>query len=906
MQKKYLLGGLGLLLHLTSMGQAGGTLDGIVQNNKGVVLPGALVSIKGTYLVDGTDEKGQFHLKGTFAQPVMLVVSYVGYETQEFPYNPERSTVPITLIPSNELNEVIVAASRVEENLGQVPVTVDKLNARQVANITTPDLVTGLARLQGVDVSNSSMLSGSFTTRGFSSTSGERVVQLADYFPTLSPGLSFTIGNLSGLPTLDIASVEIVHGAASALYGANALNGVMLLNSKNPFFDQGLTVRLRGGTRNLLDGQFRYAVKLSDRIAFKISGGALEADDFVANNRDALVLASVGNNSIDSPLGYNAVNRYGDLGYTYTSTSLTGKALVGKTVYLPGFSEADLLQNDTKARNYKVSPSVSILLANNVKATAAYFYTNYAGIFQNTARYALKNAGAHQGRLSVEGSNWVVRGFVNREFSGKNNSQDDGSYNLTSLGTYLQGQQAVDPATGAPLPYTYAQRYFTTFGAAYDNAIATGSTPDAAALKARNVATTSAPLLQPGTDAFNRARTQLINDATPGRGAHLITRSTLAEANGQYHFSTKVVDLLVGGAYRQYILDSDGSLFQDEKDGPHLHNYEYGGYGQASKSFLDNRLKLAATGRLDHFKNFGSAFSPRGSVVYSAGENKQHNFRASFSRAFRSPTQVDQYVRLEQNQLIALGNVGNGFTGYQIGVLTRPAGVPLSQYALYIPKLKLEQVNTFEVGYRAQLTDKLNVDAEYYYNIYNNFVATKLIIANTDGSATTPTQLAVSAGTGFQNTTRIIAVSANVDQHIRTQGAGLTLTYTVLPSLTLNGNYSYTELLTRELFTDTYSLFNTPKHKFNLGFDARPLNSRLDLNVNYRWNSSYYYESTFAVGTLPVGQTFDAQVGYTLPKLRTTLQAGGTNLFNTSNFQAYGAASYGRIAYLGLLFNLPK
>ena len=84
-----------------------------------------------------------------------------------------------------------------------------------------------------------------------------------------------------------MASVEIVHGPASALYGANAFNGVLLTNSKDPFKDPGLTVRLRGGNRNLLDGQLRYAVKMGERVAFKIAGGATVADDFIADNKDA-------------------------------------------------------------------------------------------------------------------------------------------------------------------------------------------------------------------------------------------------------------------------------------------------------------------------------------------------------------------------------------------------------------------------------------------------------------------------------------------------------------------------------------------------------------------------------------------------------------------------------------------
>lgn len=914
MQKNYVLAGLGLLLHYSSLGQTMETLDGTVQNNNGVLLPGALVAVKGTYLVDGTNEKGQFHLKGSFAQNVVLVVSYVGYETQEFAYRPDRAAIPITLLPSHELSEVVVAASRVEENLGQAPVTIEKLNQRQVENLTTPDLVAGLARIRGIDVSSSSMLNGSFTTRGFNSTGGERVIQLTDYFPTLSPGLSANFGNLTGLPVLDVASVEVVHGASSALYGANAFNGVLLLNSKNPFLDQGLSVRLRGGNRNLLDGQLRYAVKLSERVAFKIAGGALQANDFVADNQDATSLAiEPNNNPMGSNLGYDAVNRYGDISNTF----VTG-ALAGKTVFLPGYSEADLLQNDTKAHSYKVVPTLSVLLTNRIKATAFYSYTHLSGIYQNGTRYAQKNSGQNMGALTVEGSNWVVRGSLAKEFSGTHDPQGDGPYNLGLLGSYLQTQAisgaGTNPSTGHP--YTYAERYFGTYAGAYEAAVQAGSSPDAAALAARSYANTNAPLLRPGTETFNTARNQLIHSTTPGNGARLLSRSLLANANAQYHFQTKVVDLVVGGDYRQYILDSDGTLFTDEKDGDHLHNYEYGGYAQASKSFLDNRFKLAVAGRLDHFKNFGSAVSPRASAVYSAGENKQHNFRASYSRAFRSPTQADQYVRLDVGRTILLGNIGQGYQGYSTSVAAQMPGIlypgkeaELTKYQVNIAKLKLEQVNTFEVGYRAALVNKLSLDAEYYYNSYDNFIGGQGFIGNTDGSRPTTAQLAAAATAQFQNTllpTRIILISTNVDQRVRSHGAGLTLTYNVLPTLTVTGNYSYNELLTKELKENVFSFFNTPKNKFNLGVDTRLLDKRLSINANYRWNSAYLYESTFATGMLPVSQTFDAQVGYTLPQLHTTLQAGGTNLFDTHNLQAYGAANYGRIAYVGLLFDLSK
>ena len=128
------------------------------------------------------------------------------------------------------------------------------------------------------------------------------------------PSLSSNFGNLPGIPVLDVASVGIVHGPASALYGANAFNGVLLTNSKDAFRGLGLTVRLRGANCDMLAGQPRDAVKLTDRIAFKISGGAIWATDFVADNQHATPrLIEPGDKPTASNLGCAAVSRCGDV-----------------------------------------------------------------------------------------------------------------------------------------------------------------------------------------------------------------------------------------------------------------------------------------------------------------------------------------------------------------------------------------------------------------------------------------------------------------------------------------------------------------------------------------------------------------------------------------------------------------
>lgn len=896
-------------LSASSYAQGLQVVNGTVQTEAGAPLPGATVFFKGTYTGSSTNEEGQFEVKGDFSKGVQtLSVSFLGYETQELPITGPDNALVVTLRPSAVLDQVVVAASRVEESIGQVPVTIEKLDQRQVEQLTTPDLVAGLGRFKGIDISSSSMLATSFSTRGFNSSRSERVIQLADYMDTQLPSLSSNFGNLLGMPVLDVASVEIVHGPASALYGANAFNGVLLTNSKDPFLAPGLTVRLRGGNRRLLDGQLRYAVKIGDRVAFKISGGAVRANDFLANNLDATSSqVEPNNNAVGSGLGYDAVSRYGDIGNTFTAS---GGALAGKTVFLPGYTERQLVAGDSTTNSYKIAPSLSVLLSNRVKATADYRYANTTSTYQSGSRYRFVNSGAHQARLQLEGNNWFVRGFTTRDYSGSRDPQTDGSYNLGFLGAFLQTQQAVG-VNGTPLvdangrPVSYAQRYFGTYAGRYNTAVASGQSPDAAALTARAFADTNAPLLRPGTPEFDAARNKIIHDPTPGQGARLVIRSILNEGSGQYTFRNDFADVTVGAAYRQFLLGSDGSLFEDTRDGDRIQNYEYGAYAQASKTLLNDHLKLAAAGRVDNFKNFGTAFSPRASAVYSLGTDKLQNFRVSYSRAFRAPTQNDQYIKLDVGRAILLGNVGNGFQGYTVNVLRGGAGnSPTDANNVYrTDKLRLEEVNSAEVGYRAQIAKKLYVDVDYFYNVYNNFIATQNFVGHLDRTPlVNPAELATTNLPG--SNVRVIQIATNVDQRVQSQGAGLTLSYAFAPALTVSGNYSYNQLITKDFKVGTQSFFNTPKHKYNLALDGQALNRTLSYNVNYRWAEAFLYESTFATGTVPTAQTVDAQVGYLIKPLHLTAQAGVTNLFDARNLQVYGAPNFGRLGYFGLLFDI--
>lgn len=883
------------------------TLTGSVLTDTGEGLPGATVLLKGTYLAAPTNGSGQFLIKvpATRSFPLVVATSYVGYETQYDTLFSTETPLRIVLAPSFTLvNEVVVSASRREERALRAPVTVDKLSAAAVARLTQSDLIQGLARQKGVDVTTSGMFMSSMSTRGFGGATSERLVQLVDYMDTQSPSLNINAGNALGLPEVDIANVEVLHGPSSALYGANAFNGVVLTTSKDPFLYEGLSVRLRGGNRDYSDGQLRYAIKLGRRLAFKVSGSYARAQEWVADNGDAFDRRYVGNNNPQgSSLGYDAINRYGDVGTTFGAS---GGALAGKTVFMPGWSEREIVGGDNYAQLYRIIPSLHFLVTDKIKASVEFKRAEGTTAYQFTNRYRFKNFATNQYRAELKGENWFVRAYQTQDFG-------NNSYDLPFTGAFMNASRNPNSPGGQ---FSYAQQYFGAYARAYNVFLAQNpGDVYGAGLAGQNA---GAPYqLSAGSDEYNALRQQIISDATPGKGSRLNPSSLLSDLSGQYEFHQKVADVVVGGAYRQYRLGSDGKLFAD-RDGQRIKNEEYGAYVQASRSLLRaDRLRLTAAGRVDRSQNFAAVFSPRVSAVLALDKAKLHNLRVSYNQAYRSPTQQGQYLALDLNRVLLLGNITNGFAGYatpvagQLGTILRAgadgAAALLAPYRVDADRLRPERVATVEIGYKAQLTDQLSFDAAYYVSRYEDFIGQVRLISNTDGSLPTLAQFAAAAVRpaplqSADQFTRVIQVQTNARQQVRASGALAALTYVVSPALSLSGNYSFNVLNTDNLPASFQTYYNTPKHKYNAGVYGTL--KRFSYSANYRWAQGFLFESPFAAGELGSTQSLDGQLNYAFPRIGTTLQLGGSNLGNARNVQVYGGPQVGRLVYAGLALEL--
>ena len=225
----------------------------IYDETTGDPLAGVNVIVKGKVIGTITDADGKFNLQVSDPPPFTLVFSFIGFESQELEITQaETSGLSISLAETTLLGqEVVVSASRVEESIMESPVTIEKMDLLAVQNTSADNYYKGIANLKGVDVATSSINFQIINTRGFASTGNTRFVQLTDGMDTQAPALNFPIGNLNGPSELDVESVELIPGAASALYGPNAFNGILLVNSKSAFDYQGVSAFAKIGVNHI-------------------------------------------------------------------------------------------------------------------------------------------------------------------------------------------------------------------------------------------------------------------------------------------------------------------------------------------------------------------------------------------------------------------------------------------------------------------------------------------------------------------------------------------------------------------------------------------------------------------------------------------------------------------------------
>jgi len=242
-----------LSFSFSAFGQ-GTTVSGtITESSTEDPLAGVNILVKGTVQGTITNISGNFNLSVSNSPPITLVVSYIGFKTQELEIS-ENNTSNLSLQMEEQTllgQEIVVSASRVEESILRSPVTIEKMDILAIKETASTSFYDAIANLKGVDYSAQGLIHKTINTRGFAANGNTRFVQLIDGIDNQAPGLNFPVGNIVGISDMDLESAELIPGAASALYGPNALNGILLLNSKSPFEYQGLSASTKTGVNHI-------------------------------------------------------------------------------------------------------------------------------------------------------------------------------------------------------------------------------------------------------------------------------------------------------------------------------------------------------------------------------------------------------------------------------------------------------------------------------------------------------------------------------------------------------------------------------------------------------------------------------------------------------------------------------
>jgi outer membrane receptor for ferrienterochelin and colicins len=295
------LWGVGLLLALASAlaaQETPGRIEGVVQRPDGSRVPGVTVVAEEADTGSGvsaiTDEKGRFEIAGLTPGTYAL----------SFSLGTDLDTVPPVEVTSGATSRVtktvdwryvvaetltVYSASRRTERIVEAPAAVSVVSHETIELAApTGELPKLFESLPGAEITQSGLFDFKLNVRGVNGLVNRRVAVLIDGRNPSFPLLDTQEWHTLSFPLDEIATAELVRGPSSALYGANAFNGVLNLTTRAPADELGGEARLTLGDLSTTRVDFRVAQGLGEGLFLKALGSYQESDDYYRSRNQTL------------------------------------------------------------------------------------------------------------------------------------------------------------------------------------------------------------------------------------------------------------------------------------------------------------------------------------------------------------------------------------------------------------------------------------------------------------------------------------------------------------------------------------------------------------------------------------------------------------------------------------------
>ena len=688
-------------------------------------LPGVNVVIKGTSSGGTTDASGNLTLD--VPENSILVISYIGYKTQETNIG-TRSSLTIKMIPDSEqLQELVIVGSRnAPRSSTDTPLPVDMISSDDLVSTGQPTFDKALQyRVPSFNtvqtpVNDATAILDPYEIRNMGPSrtliliNGKRKNLSALLYTQTSPGRGETGADISAIPTDAIKRVEILRDGASAQYGSDAIAGVMNIVLKDDAEEGSVT--LRTGITSEGDGEM---LGISLNNGSSLGGGK----GFVNYTVD---LSKVG--LANRPDTVDAAGEASDFGASLADVQ-TFLALKPDAGNINGSPE-------TTAAKFLVNGGLELNENTKVYANAAYVYKKVNSFANYRTPYWRTEADfPYLADFFPNGPNGEYVGYV-PTFDG-----DLDDYNAT-LGFKTKKKDWIYDvsltAGGNRQTYKIVNTHNrntvlsppTYLGDLNSNGIV-DLTPYDLDVNGTIDANEGVEIIQ-GSNLY-RENSQISFDPGGTQFSHTVGNIDISKVVSRQlgiafgsEFRTETFEVIEGELSSYDGGGADSFSGNAPENSGKFNRYNFGGYVDIAFDATENFL-IAGTARIENYSDFGSAFVWKLSSRYKIAGEKA-TLRASVSTGFRAPTLHQIYTQKAQYSFIP-------GSGVQVGGLVNNVSTQAS--LLGLPQLDAEESTNFTFGLGSRLNDNFNFTVDYYsIKVKDRIVLSNEIGATTAGNTT--------------------------------------------------------------------------------------------------------------------------------------------------------------------------